>query len=87
MGKRVQAEFAKADRAVDKTAAAIVARINKLLDRPTEVVAHDYLIERLLLVMADDLAAIIDTMAMPGSATVTLSNALLDYRDSLAKHR
>ena len=82
--KRKEAEFDRANRAIDKTAAAIIAHINKLLDRPTDVVARDYLIEGLLhaLVSDHDLAAIIDRMSMPGSATLKLSNALLDYRDS-----
>ena len=39
--KRAEAEFDKADRAVEETAAAITVHINKLLDRPTDVVAHE----------------------------------------------
>jgi hypothetical protein len=78
MDKRGEAEFAKADRAVDKTAAAITAQIHKLLDQPYKAVARDYLVERLLLALVSDhdLAAIIGHMAMPGPATLKLSNGL-----------
>ena len=82
-------EFARANRAITKTAARIAAEIHKLLDKPFEVVSRDYRLEQLLLAVANDLAAIIDDNPMfyAGPATLKLSNALLDYRDSRFEHR
>ena len=89
MTDKHDAEFAKANRAVDRTAARIAAEIHKLLDKPFEVVSRDYRLEQLLLAVANDLSAIIDDDPMfhAGPATLKLSNALLDYRDSRFEHR
>jgi hypothetical protein len=91
MDKRAEAEFARADQAVDKAAAAaaIVAGINKLLNRRVDRVSHDYMLERLLLTLLrdHDLLAIIDRIKLPGPKTLALSNALADYRDSQFEER
>ncbi len=48
-------------------------------------VASDYILEQLLLKLCDELTKLIDRpnfASMPGPATLNLSNALADYRDS-----
>jgi hypothetical protein len=79
----------RADRAIDEAAADIAGALNKLMDKIYAMpdVAPDYAIERLLLHLAGDLASLVNKVAQPGSATLRLSNALADYRDSRLKDR
>ena len=84
--KRAELQFERADRAIDKTAQAIADEIDKLLTRGErwDAVARAYLLERLFLRLTGehDLAGILDSLSMPGDATLKLSNALADYRNS-----
>ena len=85
--ERADLEFAKASRAVDKTTATIAANINELLNKPYEAVARDWLVQCLLIRLADHHAALVDQMTKPGPDTLKLSNALLDYRDARFEDR
>jgi hypothetical protein len=89
MTDHTEAEFAKADRAVERTAATIASAIEKLLDAPYETVARDYLFERLLRRLTGDhvLAREIDRVSHPGPATLQLANALADYHDARFQDR
>jgi hypothetical protein len=88
----LQKQFDSANREIDKTAAAIAGSVKKLLDKIAHnmpEVARDYAVERLLLRLLHehDMLAILDGIAQPGSATLKLSNALADYRDSRFRDR
>jgi hypothetical protein len=93
MTGQMEADFARADRAIEKAAAAIAREIDKLLaghcwSRRGHLIRYDYLINGLLLELlnSDDIEGLMQTLvndAIPtGPATIRLSNALLDYRDN-----
>jgi|GEM_PF-4761607 len=84
-------DFARADREIESTAAAVTRAIERLLNRTAklESVAPDYVIERLFLTLLreHDFVQLFDRMAPLGPATMQLSNALHDYRDAQSKDR
>jgi hypothetical protein len=80
-------DFEKANVAVDRTARKISAEIEELFNRDFgEQVALDYVQEALLRELTDVLLnLVVDkryTPGIPRPATLRLSNALHDYRDS-----
>jgi hypothetical protein len=80
-------QFDRADREIDRAASIIAGSVNELLDKvgaDMPAVALDYAVERLLLALVreHDILSALEGMAQPGDATLRLSNALADYRDS-----
>ncbi len=84
-------DFEKADAAVDRTTRKIAAEIEKLFKRDFGEVADYNVQDALLLKLVDVLLnLVVDKRyipGIPGPATLRLSNALHDYRDSSSLDR
>ena len=84
-------DFEKADAAVDRAVRNIAGEIEKLFNRDFGEVADYDVQDALLLKLVDMLInRVVDKRYIPGSpgpATLRLSNALHDYRDSQAVDR
>jgi hypothetical protein len=80
-------EFAQVDREIARAANEIMARVERMFDRISSIapgVHHDYVAREFLttLIRDHDLEKLLHRVSQPGDATIKLSNALLDYRDS-----
>jgi hypothetical protein len=85
----IDRDYHKADAAIERAVTDFVGTIDKLMGR-WETVAPSYIVERMLLAMSDELAKLIDDPILAdlaGPAQLRLSNALADFRDSLATER
>jgi hypothetical protein len=83
--RQFQAANAAIERAVDR----FVTDIDKIMVQ-REAVAPTYVREQALLILCDRLVKLIDDpilAVLNGPAMLKLSNALLDYRDSLPTER
>ena len=78
-----------ADEQIDKAAADIARTLDRLLSRTVRLddVAQDYVVEMMLFELVKLVVRFADKRVDPGSATIRLSNALLDYRDALFRER
>ena len=87
MEKDIERQFRRANAAVERTADAIVSKIDHLIgDHCQDIVEPSYVIEQLLLTLIarPGFLDAIDLLAeVGGDASMKLHNALLDYRDSL----
>jgi hypothetical protein len=89
MGKNTERQFQAADAAIESTVAAFMSKIEQMLGR-WEAVAPTYIVEGTLLALCDGVTKLIDDPIradIAGPATLKLSNALADYRDSLPTER
>ena len=88
MSKKIEHKFDQADTAVEQTVTAFMDRVDRLMMR-WECVSPDYVLERTLLELAEQLAKRIDEphSCPHGPATIRPSNALADYRDSRGEER
>jgi hypothetical protein len=85
----IDRQFQAADVAVDRAVERFLSEVGKMQGR-WEGVAAAYILERTLLALSDGLPKLIDDPAMAAissPAALKLSNALLDYRDSLWAER
>jgi len=89
MNKNIDRQFQKADAAIERAVADFMGKIDKMIGR-WEAVAPSYIVERTLLAMPTELAKLIDdpTLAdLASPASLKLSKALADFRDSQASER
>ena len=89
MSHNTDRQFQAADAAVAKAVDDFMNKIERVSGK-WEAVASQYVIERLLLELCTELTKLIDDPIFrnhAGPATVKLSNALADYRDSRAEER
>jgi hypothetical protein len=76
--------FGKADAAVERAVDAFMARIESMFGK-WEPVASTYIVERMLLILCHRMTKLLDDPCFAehmGPATLKLSNAMADYRDS-----
>jgi hypothetical protein len=84
MGKSTDQQFQEADAAIKRAVAALMGAIDQMMVR-WDVVAPTHIIEGVLLKLSEGLTELIDDPRLAnhlGPATLKLSNALVDYRDS-----
>jgi hypothetical protein len=77
-------QFRKADLAIERSVTEFIRTIEQMTGR-WDVVAPTYIVEGVLLKLCEELTKLIDDphlIGHLGSATLKLSNALADYRDS-----
>ncbi|TMJ57891.1 MAG: hypothetical protein E6G79_11175 [Alphaproteobacteria bacterium] len=77
-------KFQEADATVDQAVAAFISKIKSISGKWDDV-APVYIVERALLELCDELTKLIDDPGIAdsiGPATLELSNALANYRDS-----
>jgi hypothetical protein len=89
MDKNIEQQFQAADVAVERAVERFLAEIEQMTGR-WESVAPSYIVKRTLLRLCDSMTKLIDDPIIAniaGPAAVKLSNALLDYRDSLPSER
>jgi hypothetical protein len=89
MNDSTKRQFQAADAAVDKAVATFMSKIESMSGK-WDAVAPAYVIERVLLVLCEELTKLIDDPDLAnimGPATVKLSNALADFRDSRFEDR
>jgi len=82
-------QFQAADAAVDRAVNRFLGDVERMLNT-WEGVAGAYILERTLLKLCDGTSKLIDDpilAGITGTAALRLSNALLDYRDSLPEER
>jgi hypothetical protein len=82
-------QFQAADAAVERAVTAFSSKIEQMLGR-WEAVAPYYIVEGVLLALCDEMTKLIDgpsVAPLVGAATLKLSNALADYRNSLPTER
>jgi len=85
MSKSTDQQFREADIAIERAVTAFMSAIDHMMKRWDDVTAQ-YILERVLLELCEELPMRIDTQST-GPATVKLSNALADYRESPAVER
>ena len=85
MSKSTDQQFREADIAIERAVATFMSAIDHMMKRWDDVTAQ-YILERVLLELCEELPMRIDTQST-GPATVKLSNALADYRESPAVER
>jgi hypothetical protein len=85
MSKSTNQQFREADAAIERAVAAFMSAIDHMMKR-WDGVAAQYILERVLLELCEELPMRIGTRSI-GPATVKLSNALADYRESPAEER
>ena len=81
---RTKRQFQQADSAVERTVATFMNSIESMLGK-WQVVAPTYIVEGVLLKLCEEMTKLIDNPLLAehmGPATLELSNALADYRDS-----
>jgi hypothetical protein len=86
----MDAQFRRASRAVDRTVSDVAAEIDELYNKVDrlEAVAPDTVREWFLSGLVGVLLErVVDKISQPGDATLKLSNALADYRDSQWEER
>jgi hypothetical protein len=84
MNDSTKRQFQQADAAVDKAVAAFMSKIEPMSGK-WDAVAPAYVIERVLLVLCEEMTKLIDDPDLAnimGPAMLKLSNALADFRDS-----
>ena len=84
MNDSTKRQFQQADAAVDKAVATFMSKIESMSGK-WDAVAPAYVIERMLLVLCEEMTKLIDDPDLAnimGPAMVKLSNALADFRDS-----
>lgn len=89
MGKGIDEQFQEADAAVERTVAAFMRAIERMMVRWDGVAPTD-IIEGVLLELCRELTELIDDPRLAGHlrpATHKLSSALADYRDSRLEER
>jgi hypothetical protein len=83
---RHEFQFEQADAAVARAVATFVGTIDWMMAR-WEAVMAQYVLERVLLHLCDELTKRIDYFSHPGDATLKLSNALHDCWNSRWEER
>ena len=90
MMDKTDRQFQAARAAVERAVAACMSKIEQT-DGRWEAVARDYIVQRALLALCDGMIRLADDPKLmifpPGPATLRLSNALADYRDSQMTER
>ena len=84
MNDSTKRQFQQADAAVDEAVATFMSKIESMSGK-WDAVAPAYVIERMLLVLCEEMTKLIDDPDLAnimGPAMVKLSNALADFRDS-----
>ena len=84
MNDSTKRQFQQADAAVDKAVATFMSKIESMSGK-WDAVAPAYVIERMLLVLCEEMTKLIDDPDLAnimGPAMLKLSNALADFRDS-----
>jgi hypothetical protein len=87
--RKVRREFQQADAAIERAVAAFMIKVNLMLAE-SQAVAPTYIVENVLLTLCEELTKLIDDPVLAehmGPATLKLSNALADYRDSRSVDR
>jgi len=86
MSDITERQFQEADAAIQRGVTDFMSRIERLIVKCEAVapaVAPAYIVERLALALCAELSKLIDKSKLDaGDATLALSNALADYRDS-----
>ena len=85
MSKSTDQQFREADIAIERAVATFMSAIDHMMKRWDNVTTQ-YILEHVLLELCEELPMRIDTHST-GPATVKLSNALADYRESPAVER
>jgi hypothetical protein len=83
-------QFETADAEVRRAVNRFLVDIQQMMSQSEPPIASAYIVERALMELCDELPRLIDDpilAAVAGPAAVKLSNALLDYRDSLWSER
>ena len=84
MNDSTKRQFQQADAAVDKAVATFMSKIESMSGK-WDAVAPAYVIERMLLVLCEEMTKLIDDPDLAnimGPAMVKLSNALAEFRES-----
>ena len=90
MNGSTKRQFQIADAAVDKAVAAFLGKIEGNGGEMGDAVAPAYIVERVLLMLCDEMTKLIDDPDLAnsmGPALLKLSNALADFRDSRWEER
>ena len=85
MNDSTKRQFQEADAAVDKAIAAFIGEDRIDVREMGDAVAPAYIVERVLLMLCDEMTKLIDDPDLAnsmGPALLKLSNALADFRDS-----
>jgi hypothetical protein len=80
-------QFRRADRAVIQAVAAIERAVERLLAKtdPLDCVARDYVVEQLMNALVTEHPEALDYLTkLTGDGTMTLVNAVMDWRDNRA---
>jgi hypothetical protein len=89
MDKETERQFQAADAAIESAVTACLSKIEQMFGQ-WDAVAGTYIVERALLALCDGMIKLTDDpilVDLVGPATLKLSNALADYRDSRAIDR
>jgi hypothetical protein len=89
MNNKTEQQLQAADAAIERTVKRFLTEIEQMTVR-WESVAATYVVERMLLRMCEGVTKLIDDPNLAdiaGPASLKLSNALLDYRNSLSSER
>jgi len=84
MANNTERQFDQANAAIDRTVATFIKRVEALMGR-WEAVSAQYVAEVVLLELCAEMSRLTDDAIVrnfAGPATVKLSNAFADYRDS-----
>ena len=90
MDDSTKRQFQEADAAADKAVAAFIGQDRIDVRGNGDAVAPAYIVERVLLVLCDEMTKLIDDPDLAnsmGPALLKLSNALADFRDSRWEER
>jgi len=90
MNDSTKRQFQIADAAVDKAVAAFLGKIESMSKEMGDAVPPAYIVERVLLMLCDEMTKLIDDPDLAnsmGPALLKLSNALADFRDSRWEER
>jgi hypothetical protein len=81
MNNRTERQFQEADAALEGAVITFKREIKPTLGK-WEAVAPAYIVERLMLALCTEMSKLVDESKIDGEATLRLSNALADYRDT-----
>jgi hypothetical protein len=81
MANNTERQFQEADAAVDKAVATFIRKIESMSGK-WGAVAPAYIVERVALGLCAEMSKLIDESKIDTPATMRLSNALADFRDS-----